>query len=66
MFAFVNQFNRYEIDYTPIYSLQGVKENLFIETVLIVKSFPCVKMPTTSLVCDYLMSLDRQDTLSFL
>ena len=56
-----NQFNRYEIDYTPIYFLQGVKENLYIETVLMVKSFPCVKMPASSLVYDYLMSLDRQD-----
>ena len=56
-----NQFNRYEIDYTPIYSLQGVKENLYIETVLMVKSFPCVKMSASSLVYDYLMSLDRQD-----
>ena len=56
-----NQFNRYEIDYTPIYSLQGVKENLYIETVLMVKSFPCVKMPAASLVYDYLMNLGRQD-----
>ena len=56
-----NQFNRYEIDYTPIYSLQGVKENLYIETVLMVKSFPCVKMPASSLVYDYLMNLGRQD-----
>ena len=59
-----NQFNRYEIDYTPIYSLQGVKENLYIETVLMVKSFPCVKMSATSLVYNYLMSLDRQDIIA--
>ena len=54
-----NQFNRYEIDYTPIYSLQGVKENLYIETVVMVKSFPCGKM--SSLVYDYLMNLERRD-----
>ena len=58
-----NQFNRYEIDYTPIYSLQGVKENLYIETVLMVKAFPCVKMAATSLVYDYLVNLERQDII---
>lgn len=31
-----NQFNRYEIDYFPIHTMQGLKEHLYIETVMMV------------------------------
>ena len=56
-----NQFNRYEINYSPIHTMQGLKEYLYIETVMMVKAFPYIKMQATSLIYDYLEKSGRND-----
>lgn len=58
-----NQFNRYEIDYAPVFAMSGLKEYIYIETVMMVKAFPCVKLKAASLIYDFLKSVGREDII---
>ncbi len=52
-------FNRYEIDYNPIFKGVGIKQILLVETTFIVQAYPFEERQLSSLIYDYLVSTNR-------
>ncbi len=56
-------FNKYEIDYKASFDLSGLKNNLYIETVFIVKTFPTIKANVDNLLYRFLKLVNREDLI---
>ena len=56
-------FNKYLIDYNPIYKNNSLKENIIIEVALQIPSFPFVEKECNTYIYDYLKSIDRNDVI---
>ncbi len=52
-------FNRYEIDYNPIFKGVGIRQILLVETTFIVQAYPFEERQLSSLIYDYLVSTNR-------
>lgn len=56
-------FNRYQIDYSAVFTTQGIKDYLYVETGFLVMSFPGQTKPATSIIYDYLQKIGRSDII---
>ncbi len=56
-------FNKYLIDYNPIYKNDSLKENIIIEVALQIPSFPYVEKECSTYIYDYLKSINREDII---
>ena len=54
-------FNRYEVSYPTQFSSRILKQALYIETAVSIRSFPIVEMPASSLVYDSIHALGKDD-----
>lgn len=53
-------FNRYEIDYSPGCPAVAIKPILLVETTFIVKSYPSEEKMATSMIYDYMVSINQE------
>lgn len=56
-------FNKYLIDYSPIYKNNSLKDNIIIEVALQIPSFPYAEKECCSYIYDFLKSVNRDDLI---
>lgn len=54
-------FNKYRIEYSPVFKQQGLKPGIQIDTVFSIKSFPYEQKPAISMIGEYLLNNGFQD-----
>ena len=57
-------FNRYLIDYVPMFSNSILKENIIVEIALQIYSFPYVEKECSSYIYEYLIRINREDLIN--
>lgn len=57
-------YNCYQIDYSATHDLVGLKPQLLVETVFIVKAFPDEVKKASSMIYDYLKSVGNEDAIA--
>lgn len=56
-------YNCYKIDYSARHGLTGLNPQLLVETVFIVRSFPCETRQATSMIYDYLKGIENDEAI---
>lgn len=56
-------FNRFVIDFDSIYDTQFVKNELYIETAIFIRTYPTEKMQVSSYIYDYLFETNETDII---
>ncbi len=56
-------YNRYEIDYSALFTAVEVNPRLLVETVFIIKAFPDEKKAASSMIYDYLHSVGNEKAI---
>lgn len=57
-------FNKYLLDYNPLYRNDSIKENIIVEVALQIPSFPHVEKKCSSYIYDYLNAIERYDLIN--
>lgn len=57
-------FNHYEIEYSGLFMIDGIKPNIEIDTIFSIRSFPYEKKLATSIIYDYLLEMGLDEFIN--